>query len=138
MKLCPRCGALKPLDAFQGAKKSADGLQWKCRDCMREIKREWAHTNPEKRRAASRRHYQLEKARVGRRPSKDSSAVKHRVHASVANAIKSGRLFRPPNCSSCGATERRIHAHHEDYSNRLSVRWLCTVCHALAHQGAAE
>ena len=42
------------------------------------------------------------------------------AHASVREAIKSGRLSRQP-CEACG--DPQSHAHH-DYTRRLDVRWL--------------
>lgn len=37
-------------------------------------------------------------------------------------------------CELCG--NEKAHAHHEDYSDRLNVRWLCSPCHRRLH--AAE
>lgn len=53
-----------------------------------------------------------------------------RAHGLVRSAIKSGRLKRKP-CEECGAAE--AHAHHDDYSKPLDVRWLCRKHHARAH-----
>jgi len=51
-------------------------------------------------------------------------------------AIKSGRLTKQP-CKICGATNK-IHAHHDDYNNPLSVVWLCASCHAKLHRGTVK
>lgn len=51
---------------------------------------------------------------------------KNRAHRSVMKAIKSGRLTRGP-CEVCG--NQKAQAHHDDYSKRLEVRWLCSVHH---------
>ncbi len=52
-------------------------------------------------------------------------------------AIKSGELRRLP-CQICGST-KRIHAHHEDYTAPLVVRWHCNSCHTKLHRlGLAE
>lgn len=45
-------------------------------------------------------------------------------------AIKAGTLVRQP-CEKCGAT--RVHAHHDDYDEPLSVRWLCPTHHRWHH-----
>lgn len=50
-----------------------------------------------------------------------------RAHSRVAYALKTGRLVRKP-CEVCGAV--KVHAHHDDYSRPLDVRWLCPLHHA--------
>ena len=49
----------------------------------------------------------------------------------VRKAIRSGELIKQP-CEICGTLDK-IHAHHEDYSNPLDVRWLCSRHHSLLH-----
>jgi ribosomal protein S27AE len=56
---------------------------------------------------------------------------KAEVHRIVRNAIKSGKLIAEP-CEKCEKTNR-IHAHHDDYSKPLDVRWLCAKCHHKEH-----
>jgi hypothetical protein len=55
---------------------------------------------------------------------------KHLAHKAVQTAIARGHLERKP-CEICGAKES--HAHHEDYKNRLDVRWLCKKHHEELH-----
>lgn len=50
----------------------------------------------------------------------------------VHNAIKSGKLIRLP-CEKCGETQS--HAHHEDYSKPLDVKWFCRKHHREVHGG---
>lgn len=50
----------------------------------------------------------------------------------VREAVRSGRLVRQP-CEVCGS--KKVQAHHEDYSRRLDVKWLCTEHHRAAHNG---
>jgi ribosomal protein S27AE len=45
-------------------------------------------------------------------------------------AIRSGRLLRQP-CEKCSAEP--AHAHHDDYTRPLEVRWLCRPCHTAHH-----
>ena len=54
-----------------------------------------------------------------------------RAHKKVARAIKGGRLIPGP-CEVCG-TRRNIHAHHDDYTKPLEVRWLCSSHHQIWH-----
>ncbi len=55
---------------------------------------------------------------------------KCRVQQIAAKAIQQGRLERQV-CEICG--DERTHAHHDDYSKPLSVRWLCPRHHQLFH-----
>lgn len=58
---------------------------------------------------------------------------KVRAHKMVRTARLSGRL-KPGPCERCGAEQ--AHAHHDDYSKPLDVRWLCRGCHAKEHTRA--
>lgn len=54
---------------------------------------------------------------------------KHRARKIVRQAVERGLLIRPTECEECGAASDRIEAHHEDYTRRLDVVWLCSRCH---------
>ncbi|MBX4188447.1 MAG: hypothetical protein KW793_04960 [Candidatus Doudnabacteria bacterium] len=55
---------------------------------------------------------------------------KKKAHYKVWYAVKVGKLLRKP-CEVCGL--KKVHAHHEDYSRPLDVRWLCPSHHQLEH-----
>lgn len=57
----------------------------------------------------------------------------HRARRLVRSAIESGRLNRQA-CEVCGAS--KVHAHHDDYSKPLAVRWLCPTHHYEHHAKA--
>jgi hypothetical protein len=69
------------------------------------------------------------------------SVEKKRAVLRVAKAVKRGRLTPQP-CEACGVTSvckdgrRGVHAHHDDYSKPLAVRWLCKACHDKEHRNA--
>ena len=48
-------------------------------------------------------------------------------------ALRSGQLKAPNTCQRCGASDRQIHGHHEDYAKPLEVIWLCARCHSITH-----
>ena len=56
---------------------------------------------------------------------------KRKAHKMVEAALASGALSRS-NCERCGAEEAQ--AHHHDYGQPLSVRWLCQECHSAEHR----
>lgn len=61
---------------------------------------------------------------IARRPHGAMASAQYRVK----RALKSGELQRPTSCSRCGANGF-IEAAHENYSDRLAIRWLCRSCH---------
>lgn len=56
-----------------------------------------------------------------------------KAQTAVGKAVKDGSLVRPRNCSVCDMATSKIHAHHDDYRDPLSVRWLCAKCHRSWH-----
>jgi len=77
------------------------------------------------------------------------------VYAEVNKAVREGVLIPQP-CEVCGEPlrtvetttiqggrtvpliRRNIHAHHDDYSKPLQVRWLCDLHHREHHRKAAS
>src|SRR5580658_5731172 len=55
------------------------------------------------------------------------------VHLLVKAEIKRGTIEPKYACEECGAQDRVIVAHHDDYAKPLDVRWLCRVCHSNWH-----
>ena len=150
MKKCFKCGASKPLTDFYKHKGNSDGHSGKCKECTkadnkrnreakldyyREYDRNRHWSDPDRRAynhaqsAAWRkknpeRHAELTKAWAKRNPEKRSAHIK------VGNAISSGKLIKGV-CEVCGSSN--VHAHHDDYSKPLDVRWLCTEHHSAEH-----
>jgi len=75
----------------------------------------------EKGQAAGRRHMQKQRR-------EKPEAV--RAHQLVKSAKWHGELVPQP-CEVCGAGN--THAHHDDYSHPLVVRWLCPAHHQQEH-----
>lgn len=64
----------------------------------------------------------------------DPQKALHRdARQAVAKALRRGGITRPAACSQC-EKGGQLHAHHDDYSRPLTVRWLCEACH-LEHHG---
>lgn len=47
MKVCSKCGEEKELEEFHKNKSSKDGLQSRCKVCVREYLKQWRENNPE-------------------------------------------------------------------------------------------
>jgi len=125
-KICFKCGQTKPLSEFYPHPRMADGHLNQCKECKKRdvqlnyaANREYYHRydrnryQSPKRRAYASRALQLHRHRW---PERDKAR-----HA-VSNAIAEGRLMRR-RCEICGCPDGQ--AHHDDYSNPFSIRWLC-------------
>lgn len=64
---------------------------------------------------------------------------KRAAHVILGNAVRSGRIKKPAECSRCGVIppRRQLHGHHDDYAKPLDVEWICSGCHGLEHFGKA-
>lgn len=62
----------------------------------------------------------------------EKALAQSRLHEATAT----GRVIRMP-CEVCGA-KKGIHAHHEDYSKPLDVKWLCPLHHVARHRVLRE
>lgn len=141
-KSCNRCGVVKPLEEFTPQAKGKYGRLGRCKECMRNVSKEWDRAHPDQRRSYSRKwnkqhpDYYREWA-LAHPESRDAACKKwqernkdkYRAHWMVRNALKDGRLQRMP-CVVCGS---KAHAHHPDYANPLSVVWLCPKHHKEEH-----
>jgi len=59
------------------------------------------------------------------------NSEKRAAHKAVENALRKGLMVRQP-CERCSTTVL-VHAHHDDYSKPLEVRWLCHWHHRDRH-----
>ena len=74
-----------------------------------------------------------EKARLRRKDPNEFFKIKAREE--LRDLIKRGLLVRG-SCEVCG--EKDAHAHHEDYSKPLDVRWFCRKHHDELHLGKSS
>jgi hypothetical protein len=128
-KVCFKCHQELPLDGFYRHPQMADGHLNKCKECTKKDAHENRGIKIEKYRAYDR-------ARGSRQNSVDIANYRNRYPDKwravkmVRKAICNGNLFSEP-CTVCGAT--KTHAHHDDYSKPLNVRWLCAAHHKQWH-----
>lgn len=118
---CTACTVEKPSTEFYGNKSRPTGHSNLCKACQRSYASNY------------RGQHSKEQAVLARRWI-DANPEKYRAHRLVRQEIAMGRMIRPSNCGGCGQTTK-IHAHHEDYTKPLEVRWLCALCHKEAHRG---
>lgn len=145
-KHCKTCNRTLPLMDFYGA--TTGRISTKCKDCTkayvkenrlirldhyRAYDRERA-SRPD--RARARAEYQAtergkQASEKAKRRYVENNPMKRSAHVAVGNAIRDGKLVRQP-CEVCGS--ENSHAHHDDYSKPLDVRWLCSKHHAEHHK----
>lgn len=135
MKVCFKCGAEKPLTEYYKHNKMADGHLNKCKCCTK--------SDVRKHRAENDSVREYDRQRGSRQPENHTKEYrakypnKYKAHTAVGNAIRDGRLIRPTICEDCKTT-CKPDAHHDDYLQRLSVRWLCSRCHHIWHAANGE
>ena len=135
MKRCFKCLEIKELEQFYKHSRMADGHLNKCKDCNKKDTIDNRNLRIEK-------YRKYDRERGSRRTSEDlriyrlENPGKYRAHQAVSKAIRNGLLFSEP-CCECGRIED-VHAHHDDYSKPLNVRWLCPPCHKDWHKKNGE
>lgn len=149
MKQCRECREVKNLFEFYKHQQMTDGYLNKCKSCVKSRVKKHRSENIEKTRAYDRQRGGLPHRVSARKAYARTEAhklscrkanlkyiknnpKKREAQIKVGNAIKSGKLIKQP-CEVCGST-KRIHAHHDDYSKPLEVRWLCPKHHSEWHK----
>lgn len=96
----------------------------------------WRARHPEESRQKTKRWRDGHPDAVAARARRERLVNPDRVSArkAVHHAVKTGSLIRPGCCSACGQ-RCKPQAHHDDYTRKLDVRWLCARCHKLTHLG---
>lgn len=148
MRICKLCGKSPSESPFYS------GMTNRCKECHKAAVRKNREENVEYYRAydAKRfkedpkvleRHKRYFATTEGKEAQKrartkfvEKSPEKRAAHVLLSNAVKSGRIKKPTECSQCGKHDvsRKIQAHHHDYAKPLEVIWLCSECHAKEHR----
>lgn len=126
-----------------------------CKDCRKDLVRKNRADKAEYYRAYDRKRFQedprvkarhkryqqtevgMDAARRAKRKYHEQNPVKRAAHTILGNAVRDGRIKKPPACSECGH-EGRVHGHHDDYAEPLKVKWLCPKCHTQWHNENGE
>ena len=129
-KFCNKCKKEKLRSEFNKCSSITDGLQHQCKECRAEIQREYRKTQKGKDRDSRYNSSKKHKDACYRYWAKRPLAQK--ANYSITNAVRDGRIIKPDNCESCGK-KCNPEGHHDDYSEPMNVRWLCTKCHKQWH-----
>jgi hypothetical protein len=120
-KTCGRCRRDLLTSEFNVDRHAKSGLRSQCKECMtleRSARRDQAKAwrgKPE--------------VRAWYRAYRVAGGERERLQRAARNAARA--LPRQP-CEKCGA--QKAHAHHDDYSKPLVVRWLCPADHVEWHR----
>lgn len=152
-KRCFKCLCVKPLDDFYAHAAMKDGRLNKCKECAKRDVTEHRIANIERfrqydvmrasmpHRVAARKEYQQTpegRAAVAkaRKVSRIRFPEKIAARNKLSNAVRDGRVTPWPVCAvpECAG---KPEGHHPDYSQPLSVVWLCNSHHREVHAIAA-
>lgn len=151
MKTCFKCLQSKPLAEFYKHSFMADGHLNKCKECTKKDvkerrygpKREYVLAYDRMRgatekRLQKRREYAKTEAgkksvAVGRDKNREKFPEKYKARTALGNAVRNGTIVPWPVCAIPECC-KKPQAHHPDYSEPLSVVWLCDWHHKQAHK----
>lgn len=127
-KTCLKCNTEKPPDGFYTPTVN------ECKECTKIRVRRTYYRNHEARLAYERKRaklpHRIQHAIQSARRWRAANPERYQAHQLVSQAIRSGIMKQEP-CEVCG--NERVHAHHDDYSRPLMVRWLCPLHHRAHH-----
>lgn len=133
-KKCIECGETKPLSDYYRNCGTKDGRINRCKTCQAPRTRAWNRANRDRLRESNRRYRERNREQDRRASARRRNTPEARARRAVKRAIVNGTLVRPETCEDCGERSNAIEAHHEDYSRRFDVNWLCPTCHGLRHR----
>lgn len=80
----------------------------------------------------ARRFRKTEKYKIWAEKYKEKVKEKNKCRWTLCNAVRDGKIIRPNICDIC-KKEKKVDAHHDDYSKPLEVKWVCRKCHHQIH-----
>jgi len=125
IKICNKCGETKELNEFYRNANMKDGILNTCKKCRRSEIEQMRKTDKYKQRMKKHRASWNQRFK-GDKKNKNKIAAWNAVYY----ALKTGKLIKEP-CEICGSDDSK--AHHDDYTKRLEVRWLCGIHHSEWH-----
>jgi len=130
MKTCKKCENRKELDEFYKHPQMKDGRLNICKECKKKDSINYRNDNIEKVRAYDRKRGNRQDSSYLKSYRK-ANPEKYKAHNIVNNALRDGKLEKK-GCEICGVL-KKVHAHHDDYTKPLEVRWLCPKHHRQHH-----
>lgn len=156
VKICFKCNQLKPLSEYYKHPQMSYGYLNKCKICAKLDVKKHRNNNLEEVRKYDRERANLPhriklrkevekkwrsdpelKKRTSelKRAWQEKNRIKRAAHIITNNAMQRGKLIKQP-CEVCG--NKKVDAHHDDYTKPLDVRWLCKKHRAEHHKAERE
>jgi len=135
-KVCPRCGAEKPVPEFYLSRATGRRASH-CRACCREARRRAYAADPDKAKAAvlrsRRREDPAQRRRRNRRYARYAreNRVNQTIRARTTRLRLLGLLTLADRCEDCGGPPALVH--HETYGDVCALVTLCRSCHMRRH-----
>ena len=104
--------------------------------------RNFRRLHPEKHRAALKRYRENHPDRVWVSRLKwfnnshagwDEKKLMRECRHLTTMGLSCGKIKRPKKCKKCGK-QKKLDAHHPNYTKPRQIRWLCRTCHIALHQ----
>lgn len=127
--------------------------RWRCKKCRGKKVLAWKAKNRERSLEIDKKHrdtHKFEKRKYYAKWYKKNGRIRNvlsyeitlqwkqehpdaiKAHRTLQYAVKTGKVIKPNICLKC-YREKRLSAHHNNYSKPLEVEWLCYSCHKLRH-----
>ena len=129
---CATCGQVKRVSEFYFDKTKSIGHDRRCKECIRQKRRDYLVNNPEAYRQKLRRQ-------LARQRKSERGIVREAVNTAIRSAVRCGALKKPDYCCLCGKVGP-VEAHHvrgwDTVEALFDIRWVCKSCHIkIHHQG---
>ena len=159
-KKCHKCNEVKSIAQFYKQKNGLYDRTGECKICRRKRTKIWSDANKERKSEMEKircktidrsgynkewreknpeyfKQYYVQNKEI-RLECNRRFWIKHperyESYKIYSNARRLGKLMNPGQCQICGNKDRKIHAHHFDYSKPLEVTWVCVNCHKDLHK----
>lgn len=134
-KKCSKCLLIYSSYLFPKDRQKVDGIYPACKECCRKRNRRYAcsHTTliKEKYKDIYKTPKEKERLRNLAEIMRKKYPEKMMARRQVFLALSRGSITKEI-CECC--SDSKVHAHHEDYSKPLEVRWLCGKHHRELHR----
>ena len=131
-KKCFKCGVVKPIEEFYAHPAMGDGHLGKCKECTKKDTKERTILHSDIVRAYDcARAKTKERIQYSVQHTKDwrlKNPEKYKAHCILNNALRDKKIIKSESCQICGK-QKKLQAHHYDYSKPLDVIWICAECH---------